>query len=72
MSTFRQCFTDQLIPAFQTATQKMFQQIAEALNKGEGGREGDLPAFCYLCLVADTCECMTSLAACLQASPAGL
>lgn len=51
MSTFRQCFTDQLIPAFQTATQKMFQQIAEALNKGEGGREGEVPRPSAICVL---------------------
>jgi hypothetical protein len=35
VGVYEQCFAEQLIPAFQSATQRMFTQITEALQKSE-------------------------------------
>lgn len=38
-ASFKQCFAEQLIPAFQSATQRMFTQITEALQKSLAANE---------------------------------
>lgn len=60
-AAFRTSFGEQLIPAFQNATQKMFAQMSQTLDKGEHTAS---PLYCaivagtvaHLCLVV-LCLC---------------
>lgn len=60
-AAFRTSFGEQLIPAFQNATQKMFAQMSQTLDKGEHTASHFIDAIlvgaiAHLCLVV-LCLC---------------